>query len=93
MQKITYCQNLQGTFKGTGQPWRLGNFFGDDKFAVHKNWTGCMRELEGSCNQTSMAVDTSITKELTNNLYNSIKVNGNGTESKGINTYFSSLIF
>ena len=42
-----------------------------------------MREIEGSCNQTSMAVDTSITNELTNNLYNSIKVNGNGTESKG----------
>ena len=88
MEKITYCKNLQGTFKGTGQPWRLGNFFGDDKFAVHKNWTGCMRELEGSCNQSSMAVDTSITKELTNNLYNSIKVNGNGTESKGNNPYF-----
>ena len=47
-----------------------------------------MRELEGSCNQSSMAVDTSITKELTNNLYNSIKENGNGTESKGINPYF-----
>ena len=47
-----------------------------------------MRELEGSCNQSSMAVDTSITKELTNNLYNSIKVNGNGTEAKGINLYF-----
>ena len=42
-----------------------------------------MREIEGSCNQSSMAVDTSISKELTNNLYNSIKVNGNGTESKG----------
>ena len=47
-----------------------------------------MRELEGSCNQSSMAVDTSITKELTNNLYNSIKVNGNGTETKGIHLYF-----
>ena len=57
-------------FKGTNQPWRLGAFFGDEKFAVHKNWTGCMRELEGACNQNSMAADTSITKELTNNLYN-----------------------
>ena len=47
-----------------------------------------MREIEGSCNQSSMAVDTSITKELTNNLYNSIKVNGNGTESKGKNGPF-----
>ena len=71
-------------FKGTNQPWRLGAFFGDEKFAVHKNWTGCMRELEGACNQNSMAADTSITKELTNNLYNSKKVLGNGTESKGI---------
>ena len=43
-----------------------------------------MRELEGACNQNSMAADTSITKELTNNLYNSKKVLGNGTESKGI---------
>ena len=42
-----------------------------------------MRELEGACNQSAMAVDTSITKELTNNLFNSIKVNGNGSESKG----------
>ena len=74
---------IQSTFRGTSQPWRLGNFFGDEKFAVHKNWTGCMRELEGACNQSSMAVDTSITNELTNNLYNSIKVNGNGTASKG----------
>ena len=74
---------LQSVFRGTSQPWRLGNFFGDEKFAVHKNWTGCMRELEGACNQSSMAVDTSITKELLNNLYNSVKVNGNGTESKG----------
>ena len=71
-------------FKGTNQPWRLGAFFGDEKFAVHKNWTGCMRELEGACSQNAMAVDTSITKELTNNLYNSKKVLGNGTESKGI---------
>ena len=47
-----------------------------------------MREIEGSCSQASMAVDTSITNELTNNLFNSIKVNGNGTESKGNNVGF-----
>ena len=47
-----------------------------------------MREIEGSCSQASMAVDTSITNELTNNLFNSVKVNGNGTETKGNNIGF-----
>lgn len=47
-----------------------------------------MREIEGSCSQASMAVDTSITNELTNNLFNSVKVNGNRTETKGNNIGF-----
>ncbi len=60
-------------FKGANQPWRLGKFFGDPIFAIRSNGDGFQRELEGACQQESLRMDRYITKELTNNLFNSKK--------------------
>jgi hypothetical protein len=60
-------------FKGANQPWRLGKFYGDPIFAIRSNGDGFQRELEGACQQESLRMDRYITKELTNNLFNSKK--------------------
>ena len=64
----------QSLFEGKEQPWRLGKFFGDPKFAVGESGDGFMRELEGCVVQPAQKADRFVTKELMNNLFNSKKV-------------------
>ena len=75
---------VQDIFEGKDQPWRLGKFFGDAEFATKDNGQGCEREIEGFCTQPMLASDRYITKELTQNLYNSKKVdNSSASAGKG----------
>ena len=60
-------------FEGKGQPWRLGKFFGDVKFAVGDHGEGFEKELEGAVLQPALKVDRFVTPELMNNLFNSKK--------------------
>ena len=64
----------QSLFEGKEQPWRLGKFFGDPKFAVSERGEGFMKELEGCVVQPAQKADRFVTKELMNNLFNSKKV-------------------
>ena len=64
----------QSLFEGKEQPWRLGKFFGDPKFAVGESGEGFMKELEGCVVQPAQKADRFVTKELMNNLFNSKKV-------------------
>jgi len=76
---------VSDVFKGKNQPWRLGMFFGDPRFAVRENQTnhGSENELEGMCSQPMMKMDRSITEELTHNLYLNKKVLNNDTKGRG----------
>ena len=75
-------------FQGKDQPWRLGKFFGDPKFAVGENGEGFEKELAGVVVQNSLKVDRFVCKELINNLYNN-KEEGKkrGINIKGIKNF------
>jgi len=65
---------VQDIFEGKGQPWRLGKFYGDMSFATREGGRGAENEMYGCATQSMLAMDTHVTKELTQNLYNSKKV-------------------
>lgn len=77
---------VQDVFEGKDQPWKLGNFYGDAKFAVGEKdaeGKGYQREMEGMCSQAMLAADRCITKELTTKLFNSVKMD-NSSSAAGI---------
>ena len=87
---IVVISILKDLFQGKDQPWRLGKFFGDPKFAVGENGEGFEKELNGVVVQPSLKVDRFVTKELINNLFNSKKESlARGIKLKGVISLYS----
>ena len=60
---------VQSVFRGVNQPWRLGKFYGDSRFAFKDNGHGYVNELEGLSQQPCQKVDLKISEQLTHELY------------------------
>ena len=60
--------------RGVNQPWRLGKFYGDSKFAFKDNGHGYVNELEGLAQQPCQKADLSISEQLSHQLYSNNKV-------------------
>jgi len=60
---------VQSIFRGENQPWRLGKFYADSRFARLDNGHGFVNELLGLSKQPCQRVDVHMTKQLTQELY------------------------
>ena len=66
---------IQSVFRGTNQPWRLGKFYSDARFAFKDGGHGFVNELEGLSEQACQKADLRISEQLTQKLYCNNKVN------------------
>jgi len=77
---------IQSIFNGEGQPWKLGRFFGDSRFAMGKNGTAYKNELLGLSKQSCQKVDMYVTSQMTELLYaNNKSEEGRGHDIVAIN--------
>ena len=60
--------------RGVNQPWRLGKFYADSRFAFKDNGHGFVNELEGLSQQPCQRADLSISEQLSHELYSNNKV-------------------
>jgi len=60
---------IQTIFRGLGQPWRLGKFFADTRFAWGNGGTAYKNELVGLTQQPCQKADVHITKQMTQLLF------------------------
>jgi len=74
---------VQSIFRGVNQPWRLGKFYGDSRFAFKDHGHGYVNELEGLCQQPCMNVDLHMSNQLSNQLYCSKETCKKDTPSAG----------
>ena len=65
---------VQSVFRGVTQPWRLGKFYADSRFAFKDNGHGYVNELEGLSQQPCQKADLRISEQLTHELYCNNKV-------------------
>ena len=78
--KFSYCifrfghSMIQSVFRGTNQPWRLGKFYSDARFAFKDGGHGFANELEGLSEQACQKADLRISEQLTQKLYCNNKV-------------------
>ena len=66
---------IQSVFRGTNQPWRLGKFYSDARFAFKDGGHGFVNELEGLSEQACQKADLRVSEQLTQKLYCNNKVN------------------
>jgi len=77
---------VQSIFRGVTQPWRLGKFYSDSRFAFKDKGHGYVNELEGLSEQPCMAVDLHVSEQLTQQLFcNNKTVPGSGHDLVSIN--------
>jgi len=60
---------VQSIFRGTNQPWRLGKFYSDARFAFKDNGHGYVNELEGLSQQPCQRADLHMSSQLSTKLY------------------------
>jgi len=60
---------IQSIFRGKNQPWRLGKFFGDARFATKNNGEGYKNELIGLSQQPCQHADVHISNQMTQLLF------------------------
>ena len=65
---------VQSVFRGTNQPWRLGKFYSDARFAFKDGGQGYANELEGLSEQACQRADLRVSEQLTQKLYCNNKV-------------------
>ena len=65
---------VQSVFRGVNQPWRLGNFYSDSRFAFKDGGHGYVNELEGLAQQPCQKADLRVSEQLTQLLYCNNKV-------------------
>ena len=65
---------IQSVFRGTNQPWRLGKFYSDARFAFKDGGHGYVNELEGLSEQACQKADLRVSEQLTQRLYCNNKV-------------------
>ena len=79
---------IQSVFRGTNQPWRLGKFYSDARFAFKDGGHGFVNELEGLSEQACQKADLRVSEQLTQKLYCNNKV-----KAKVLNVLFYSKHF
>jgi len=60
---------VQSVFRGVNQPWRLGKFYGDSRFAFKDNGHGFVNELEGLSQQPCQQADLHMSNQLSRQLF------------------------
>jgi len=60
---------IQSIFRGVNQPWRLGKFYADSRFAFKDHGHGFVNELEGLSQQPCMQADLHMSNQLSRNLF------------------------
>merc|ERR1719430_2422976 len=60
---------VQSIFRGVNQPWRLGKFYADSRFAFKDNGHGFVNELEGLSQQPCMQADLHMSNQLSRQLF------------------------
>ena len=65
---------VQSVFRGVNQPWRLGKFYADSRFAFKDNGHGYVNELEGLSQQPCQMADLRVSEQLTHELFCNNKV-------------------
>jgi len=60
---------VQSIFRGVNQPWRLGKFYADSRFAFKDHGHGFVNELEGLSQQPCMQADLHMSFQLSQQLF------------------------
>jgi len=77
---------IQSIFRGENQPWRLGKFFADSRFATKNNGDGYMNEIMGLSKQPCQKADVHISKQMTQLLFcNNKTMPGGGHDIGALN--------
>jgi len=74
---------VQSIFRGENQPWRLGKFYGDSRFARGDGGRAYINELIGLSKQPCQKADVCITKQMTQLLFVNNKTEPGGGHDIG----------